>query len=287
MTDVIPDGVALSAVSADDLGGFLSGLFSGPWWASALVGLFLLQLPVVVYNLLRSAPVAYVRFVAEAGGAIAPLKSGTADPGLVPLGGAEPAFRSYWARQAWADSAAAAEAGLAELWRIVVEVWVRDRLVGLVAAYDKRYGRREDSEIFFSRLFVFGVALGALLGLLTAAATAAVTLVVFGVLAGAVCLLLALAALTLRGLDGARLAVGRIRMKCPHPGCYRSVALPVYRCPRCRAPHRELRPGAYGVLRRVCACGQRLATTFLTGRHRLDAECPACSLPRIRRESCA
>ncbi|MGW2820996.1 TRAFAC clade GTPase domain-containing protein [Streptomyces sp. NPDC001443] len=269
----------LSGVTSENADEHLAALFSGPWWASVLLVLLVLQTPVVVYNLLRSAPVAYVRFVASTGRAVGPWTSGAADPRLLPPGGAQPAYRSYWAGQAWVDVVVAARAGLVELWRRAVDVWVRDRLMRLWSPYRTPYQLRGSGEVFFRRTFVFGVAAGALLGTLAAAVTAVVTLVVFGTLAAAVCLGLTLAVLAVRGLDGARLTVGRIRMKCPHPGCYRSVALPVYRCPRCRAAHRALRPGGYGVLRRVCGCEQRLPTGFLTGRHRLDAECPVCSLP--------
>lgn len=257
----------------------LGALFSGPWWASALVVLLAIQMPVIVYNLLRSAPVAYVRFVGESGRALGPLKPGVADPRLVAPGGAEPAYRSYWAGQAWQDALAAARAGLTELWRRTVDVWVIDRLVPQWSSHRRSYGRRDTWEIVILRAFVFGVAAGALLGTLAAALTAVVTLLVFAALAGVACLTLLLGVLAVRGMDNARLAVGRIRMKCPHPGCYHSVALPVYRCPRCRSQHHALRPGRYGVLRRVCACDQRLPTSFLTGRHRLDAECPVCRLP--------
>jgi hypothetical protein len=64
--------------------------------------------------------------------------------------------------------------------------------------------------------------------------------------------------------------------KCPHPGCYQSVALPVYRCPSCGARHKHLLPGRCGVLRRQCECGHHLPTFSWYGKQRLDAECPHC-----------
>ncbi|WP_405905614.1 hypothetical protein OG742_06230 [Streptomyces sp. NBC_00828] len=256
-----------------------SDLFAGSPWVSALVVLLFIQSPVIVWNLLRSAPVAYARFVTETGKSLGPWRPGTYDARVRPPGGAEPAYRAYWAQQAWTDAVSATAVGATDIWRRVVDVWMKDRVRSMWNLYRKPYGRRETWEVLFLRFFSVGVALGAFLGSLAAAATAAATTLVFGVLLGAGCAALVLAALCLRGIDTGRLVVGRIRMKCPHPGCYHSVALPVYRCPGCRHPHRSLRPGRYGVLRRVCECGQVLRTSFLTGRHRLDAECPECSLP--------
>ncbi|MEV0223555.1 hypothetical protein [Streptomyces sp. NPDC050704] len=254
-------------------------LFSGPPLVSLLVVLLIIQSPLIVWNLLRAAPVAYTWFVKVTGEHLGPWRPGAYDARLHPPGGAEPAYPSYWVRQAWTDAAGATAAGATDIWRRVVDVWVKDRLRSMCDTRRKPYGIRGPWEVFFRRFFSIGVALGALLGTLAATATAVATTVVFGVLLCAVCAALVLASASLRALDTGRLAVGRIRMKCPHPGCYRSVTLPVYRCPNCRSPHHSLRPGRYGVLRRVCACGQGLQTSFLTGRHRLDAECPACSLP--------
>ncbi|MGW3942362.1 TRAFAC clade GTPase domain-containing protein [Streptomyces phaeochromogenes] len=254
-------------------------VFSGPPVVTALVVLLAIQSPVIVWNLLRSAPVAYTRFVTETGRNLGPWRPTALDARVHPPGGAEPAFKSYWAQQAWTDAVTAAATGATEIWRRVVDVWVKDRLLSMLDSHRGPYLRREPWEVFFLRFFSVGVALGALLGSFAAAATAVITMLLFGVLLCAVCAVLVLAAGFLRGLDTGRLTVGKIRMKCPHPGCYRSVQLPVYRCPRCRSPHSALRPGRYGILRRVCACGQRLHTSFLTGRHRYDAECPACSLP--------
>jgi hypothetical protein len=69
---------------------------------------------------------------------------------------------------------------------------------------------------------------------------------------------------------------GRILQTCPHPNCYRSIALPVYACPRCGKRHDDLTPNTAGAFRHVCECGARLPTTVPLGRYRLTAFCPHC-----------
>jgi GTPase SAR1 family protein len=72
------------------------------------------------------------------------------------------------------------------------------------------------------------------------------------------------------------------------PNCQSKFNLPVYICPghpdpkdsnifkHCGIEHDRLRPGVYGILNRICDCGKKLPTTFMNGRHRLDAKCPHC-----------
>jgi hypothetical protein len=87
--------------------------------------------------------------------------------------------------------------------------------------------------------------------------------------------------LLLRGLDSAMRFVAGVVMTCWT--CGRNVRpYPHYRCPRCGALHRDIRPGEYGVLLRVCVCGTRFPTMLLTGAGRLESVCPHCQgdLPR-------
>ena len=65
-------------------------------------------------------------------------------------------------------------------------------------------------------------------------------------------------------------------MKCPHPDCYRPIALPFYKCPSGHE-HRHLRPGVYGIFWRVCSCDTRLPTALMLKRHQLEASCPRCN----------
>jgi hypothetical protein len=63
------------------------------------------------------------------------------------------------------------------------------------------------------------------------------------------------------------------------PTCHHRVPHPVHLCPGCGAHHTDLRPGRYGMLRRVCACGARLPTLLLLGSDRLRSLCPYCGHP--------
>jgi len=58
--------------------------------------------------------------------------------------------------------------------------------------------------------------------------------------------------------------------------CQHKYGFAVYICPGCNIEHTRLRPGRYGIFRRKCQCGQKLATTFFTGRHKIKATCPFC-----------
>ena len=71
----------------------------------------------------------------------------------------------------------------------------------------------------------------------------------------------------------------KIFMACPHSNCYARSFLPVYHCPKCNAKHDQLYPGAYGILKRTCRCGEKLPTTFFNGRNKLPATCPVCGQP--------
>lgn len=67
--------------------------------------------------------------------------------------------------------------------------------------------------------------------------------------------------------------------------CKKKSLIPTYLCPRCGAKHTNLTPGVYGILRRTCSCGEKLPTTFFTGRKNLEAECPRCGHRLADRES--
>jgi len=69
-------------------------------------------------------------------------------------------------------------------------------------------------------------------------------------------------------------AMHKIVTHCPN--CQAKFTLPKYRC-ECGKMHDNLRPGIYGVFKRTCVCGRKLSTSFLNGRHKLDAWCPSCN----------
>jgi hypothetical protein len=85
----------------------------------------------------------------------------------------------------------------------------------------------------------------------------------------------------LRCTDGALRYAAGIRMTCP--ACAEAVRpYAAYECPGCGELHRDIRPGRFGVIQRICICGRRLSTLLLFGASRLTAVCPWCGarLPR-------
>ncbi|MDP8228698.1 MAG: hypothetical protein P9M15_04530 [Candidatus Electryoneaceae bacterium] len=67
----------------------------------------------------------------------------------------------------------------------------------------------------------------------------------------------------------------RIFTACPY--CHHKSDLPYYICPKCNAKHSRLIPSSYGIMKRVCRCGQKLPTNFFNGRSSLEPICPSCS----------
>jgi hypothetical protein len=63
--------------------------------------------------------------------------------------------------------------------------------------------------------------------------------------------------------------------------CHHRVPFPVYACPGagCRLRHGDVRPGRFGALARVCACGARLPTLLVLGSYRMKGFCPYCDRP--------
>ena len=79
-------------------------------------------------------------------------------------------------------------------------------------------------------------------------------------------------------LDRLYIMVNKIRNACPNPECQAPFLIPVYECPKCSVKHTKLVPGRYGIFKRTCQCGAKLPTTFLNGRGKLKAYCPACDM---------
>jgi len=65
---------------------------------------------------------------------------------------------------------------------------------------------------------------------------------------------------------------------CYNGDCQKKIVNAVYHCPNpaCNNEHRALYPGKYGILKRRCSCGQKMATTFFNGRRKLPSFCPYC-----------
>ena len=93
----------------------------------------------------------------------------------------------------------------------------------------------------------------------------------------ALCAIVLAAAVTVRFIEYASMLWRRIFLACP--ACYKKLSLPIYNCPSCGVVHKSLMPGTYGIFRRRCQCGQKLATLFLFGRNNLPGFCPHCMMP--------
>ncbi|MGW0561795.1 TRAFAC clade GTPase domain-containing protein [Streptomyces sp. NPDC003016] len=213
-----------------------------------------------------------------AGKVLGPRRPGTPDPRIPPLGPGKPAHRAYWSQQMWLDARSAARGALLAVWYRLTMQWLGRWARRLFAGRRPSTGLR--GENWFTRTVMRavapGTAAGAVLGALLATLIVCMVLVAFGLLLGLVGVAVVATVFVLRGTERMWTLVRGIRMKCPYPGCYRPFPLAVHRCPDCGAAHGGLRPGRYGALWHVCACGRRLVTTALAGRGRLAARCPHC-----------
>ena len=82
-------------------------------------------------------------------------------------------------------------------------------------------------------------------------------------------------AATLRAVDSASLSARHIKLRCV--ACFERIPYPAYLCPnpKCENIHWDTRPGRYGVLHRVCKCGEEMPTVLLRRTARkLRAVCP-------------
>ncbi|MDR1394383.1 MAG: hypothetical protein LBJ62_10575 [Bifidobacteriaceae bacterium] len=79
-----------------------------------------------------------------------------------------------------------------------------------------------------------------------------------------------------RWLDRGQRRRARQSMVCPHD--YRQTTTPSFRCsnPACTEVHRDISPGALGVIVRRCVCGQALPTGVLAAAKVLQPICPYC-----------
>lgn len=80
--------------------------------------------------------------------------------------------------------------------------------------------------------------------------------------------------MSLWSVDRLTLLLRSIQSRCAN--CKRISIVPAFLCPECGLAHYNLTPGPYGVFERKCLCGQRMASTYFTGRSRYEATCPTC-----------
>ncbi|MCL2498264.1 MAG: hypothetical protein FWF06_06615 [Symbiobacteriaceae bacterium] len=105
-------------------------------------------------------------------------------------------------------------------------------------------------------------------------------MLLFSILLGSILLLGMLAFFIpfalLWSVDRLVLMLRAIQSRCPN--CKHISVIPVFLCSGCSKEHKQLVPGPYGVWRRSCSCHTSLATTFLSGRSKLQAICPYCAV---------
>jgi hypothetical protein len=187
-----------------------------------------------------------------------------------PTDGREPAYKQYLFGQMWADV------------RQVARLFVRYQRASLHSAFEKRAKPRfvpeqapEDVNWPFGIAYVVAIGLGFLLATVVLTAVAAVQAAAFGIL---MALSIALVYL-LRVVDTGLLQLRGIRITCSNPKDFGRVPYPSYKCPTCGAMHHDVRPGRYGVLKRTCACGNRMPTLLMLGSHGMPGYCPKCHEP--------
>jgi hypothetical protein len=260
----------------------------------ALMG-FLLAAPAILLIGLYYAGktiVGYVVVLAEALG----LRADKAVPVPVPppartKDGAEPAYPQYLFGPAIRDLRGALSAGAVAVrerleadYDRLMEEWMRGKILSpspLDSPASTRPRREKlTPQNFWQRvvgiLMICGLGVGTLAGV---AAIALFTLVQL-VLLGALFAVAGAGIWILRAVDSALLQLRGIRIICPT--CGKRVPYPSYACRQCHTLHRDVRPGRYGVVRRICACGKyRMPTLLLLGSHRMDAYCsnPDCERP--------
>lgn len=78
-----------------------------------------------------------------------------------------------------------------------------------------------------------------------------------------------------------RIYLWRMKIRSDCPNCHSRFLIPHFECPECGSIHKKLVPGPYGVWHHTCLCGNKLPSTFFTGRSELKAICPCCNNPLV------
>ena len=171
-----------------------------------------------------------------------------------------------------------ARVDIAYVWQLAVGNWRRESI-----GWQRRIERWCDQDSPEKRRLVMPLAVGTAIGLvLGVPVSAAATLVLIGVqvaVTGLLALVARVVAGVLRAADSTLLWLRHIRMRCL--ACFERMPYPAYDCPSCDATHWDIRPGRFGIVRRVCSCGTRLPTLLLFGTADLPTRCPfrRCGAP--------
>ncbi|MEV6109593.1 hypothetical protein AB0M28_33535 [Streptomyces sp. NPDC051940] len=183
----------------------------------------------------------------------------------------QPAYRQYFFGPAQRD--------LRQLLTLAWRMFLRTTGDRLRAGHQRYLTGQGDDAIFYAPWGVtlqLGIVVGAALGLLLQTLLTLLQALLVGLLYA----LAAAGAGLLRGVDGVSLLLKKLHKGMVCPTCYEKIGYPVYECRRadCRRRHPDIRPGRYGIVRRRCACGERLPTLILLMRRerRLQPYCPYC-----------
>jgi hypothetical protein len=179
----------------------------------------------------------------------------------------QPAFVSYFHRQAFDDLRTVIQSVVAELKRLIF--LANDRIVKVTK---------------LGNVFVWPftamtyAALAVPIALSAALAALLVTMHVIGL--GLIWALAMAVSMLLWASERAVILVRAGYAKCPHAQCHAPVPLPLFMCPECGTAHDNLVPGRFGVFHRSCKCGRgHLPTLFWFGKGRLRSACPVCHKP--------
>jgi Double-GTPase 2 len=190
----------------------------------------------------------------------------------------EPAYDRYLVAQAWRDLRHAQVRGLhayrdtlKKSWQSIVDKRFRPKLIENVAPQQQRKPRR-----ITGSAAVCCLGLGVFVAALLVVMAGLVQAVVLAVLAGIAWVLL----YVLQALDIAVLQARGVTNTCKN--CGHRLFSVTYACDKCDARHKKLRPGRYGMIHRICSCGNRLPTLALNKKYRLAAWCTNCDRPLTR-----
>ncbi|MGN9912124.1 TRAFAC clade GTPase domain-containing protein [Phytohabitans sp. LJ34] len=240
------------------------------WWALVATVFMVLSVPLVVVTsavFLVLYVSAYMRASGRALGVLSPGQA-VAVPAPSMTGPGEPAYVHYLSGPAGRDLKQVVRLSWEEM-RLQARKrrdWLKAKFFG----YGKNNYWRAIGVLFGAGLVVSSLITAAVMGL-----------VIVGELAiwGLLFVLAKTVLYLLRGLDAGLSYLRGIKLSCPT--CHNRVVYPAYECPGCGTRHHDVRPGKYGLLRRVCACGHRMPTLLLLGSHRMTAYCSnqVCGAP--------
>jgi double-GTPase-like protein len=191
-------------------------------------------------------------------------------PPREPAAGEQPAYRQYFSSQGWADLEQSVGGAASRCQALTAEL--ANRLV--------KSCFHGDAVLVAWPFGVVGLA-GVVVGAMGGAAALLLAVAVHAVLAGIAHVICWCGIALLRLIDTALLRLRGIRITCG--ACHHRVPYPAYECPSdgCSLRHTDVRPGRYGVFRRVCACGAAMPTLLILGSHRMRAFCVYCGEPLV------